>query len=207
MTESYTLISVQIFIQVITCFLSLFRYRRTRASVDVLLSIIVFLSLFIESIGLYFMKIREPSFIYHYIYAILNFSCIIFFYYKLINDRVWIRVIKVSILVFYAFAIVTVFKKEYFMFFFIMGSLNVAITILFYLRELLLSDKILNYKKLLPFWVSVGFLVYYLPSIPFLMFINDMLDRGLFFILNLLIIVMNVFIIYGLICSSKEEKY
>ena len=75
----------------------------------------------------------------------------------------------------------------------------------FYLRQLLLSNEILNYKKLLPFWVSVGFLVFYLPAIPFFTLWEYMKDRDLFFILKILIILMNLFIIYGLLWSKKEE--
>lgn len=89
----------------------------------------------------------------------------------------------------------------------IAGSIATSVFSFFYLRQLLLSNEILNYKRLLSFWVSVGFLVFYLPAIPFFTLWKYMKDRDLFFILKILIILMNLFIIYGLLCSKKEERY
>ena len=68
-----------------------------------------------------------------------------------------------------------------------------------------MSNKILNYKKLLPFWVSVGFLVFFLPSIPFFALLKHMKGRELFYIIGILIILMNLVIITGLIWSRKDE--
>ncbi len=201
------IIVVQVAIQAISLLTSLFFYYKTRLPSVFILSVILLLSLTIECIGLYLMITREPSFIFHFIYVLLNFLTIIYFYWRLINDNLWFKLIKGFSLVFIVFWFYTFFNSNLITYSFILESLIIAVSVLFYLRQILLSDKILNYKKLLPFWVSVGFLVFYLPSIPFLSLLNYMQDRGLFFILNILIILMNVFIIYGLICSNKEEKY
>ncbi|MFT0156446.1 hypothetical protein VBY68_07435 [Tenacibaculum ascidiaceicola] len=70
-----------------------------------------------------------------------------------------------------------------------------------------MSNEILNYKKLLPFWVSVGLLVFHLPAIPFFSFWNYMKNKDLFPILHSLIILMNIIISFGLLWSNKKEEY
>ncbi len=76
-----------------------------------------------------------------------------------------------------------------------------------FLRELLLSNEIVNYKKLLPFWVSVGFLVFHLPAIPFFSFWSYMKNRDLLPILYSLIVLMNIIISFGLLWSSRRVEY
>ena len=76
-----------------------------------------------------------------------------------------------------------------------------------YLRVLLLSNEILNYKKQLPFWVSVGFLVFYLASIPFFSMHKYFENRSIYYVINILVILMNLIISFGLIWSNKEMKY
>ena len=49
----------------------------------------------------------------------------------------------------------------------ILGSLFLIITIIFYLIELLRSEKILVFHRTLHFWVSVGLLLFYSGTIPF----------------------------------------
>ncbi|CAM1360986.1 conserved membrane hypothetical protein [Tenacibaculum litopenaei] len=87
----------------------------------------------------------------------------------------------------------------------IFGSLCIAVYALWYLRELLLSDKILVYKKMISFWVAVAFLIFHLSSVPFFSMVHYMQTRGLFFVLNVLIILMNLLIIFGFVCSKKEK--
>ena len=68
-----------------------------------------------------------------------------------------------------------------------LGCLNTSVFVFLYLRELLMSNKILNYKKHLPFWISIGFLIFYLPAIPFFTMQEYMVGRNLFFIISILI--------------------
>jgi hypothetical protein len=50
---------------------------------------------------------------------------------------------------------------------FIIGKLFVVFSIILYFFELLNSDAILNIKKILIFWISVGLFIFYLPLSPF----------------------------------------
>lgn len=202
------IIEVQILIQFITVIGCLYYYKVNQNSkIVLLLSLISFLSFLVECIGVYCIKTGNPSLIFHYVYLILNFSLIIFLYSKLISDSSWIRFIKFYMVIFYSFGIYTFLNLYLITYLFTIGGIGVAVSIFFYLRQLLLSDKILNYKRLVSFWVSVGFLVFYLPSIPFFSLFKYMQNRGLFFLINILVILMNLFIIFGLVCANKKEKY
>ena len=137
----------------------------------------------------------------------LQFNLIALVYKQLIKDKRWIKMILLLSTLLSVSCVYIYFKYHLFTHIVVFGCLNTSLFSFLYLRELLMSDKIINYKKHLPFWVSVGFLVFYLPSIPFFIRMPFMEGRDLFFLIELLIIVMNLFIIYGLIWSKKEAKY
>ncbi|MEQ3498754.1 hypothetical protein ABMY20_03230 [Tenacibaculum sp. SSH1-16] len=108
---------------------------------------------------------------------------------------------------FIVFWVAAFFDKDYIHYTGIVGSLNVGVMVFLFLRELLLSNEIVNYKKLLPFWVSVGFLVFHLPAIPFFSFWSYMKNRDLLPILYSLIVLMNIIISFGLLWSSRRVEY
>lgn len=172
-----------------------------------LLVIDLWLAVIVEFLGGSF----KPNFIYYHIYILFNFSLIFIMYYNLIKSKtVWINISKVLWGVFVVLWGLIFYDKKMFSVTQIVGSINVGLLVFLYLRELLLSDKIINYLKLLPFWVTIGYGVFYLGSIPFFALITTMHTRGLFYILHILIVVMNVFIAIGIILKltevNKEKK-
>ncbi|WP_158009641.1 hypothetical protein [Tenacibaculum todarodis] len=120
------------------------------------------------------------------------------------KNKKW-RVLFIGLTVsFLLFWISVYFNSKLFHYLIIFEGVIISLYVFLYLKELLLSNKILNYKKLLPFWISVGFSVFYLSSIPFFAFLKYMKGRELFYIVSILIILMNLFIVTGLIWSKKE---
>lgn len=194
-------------LQMLTTIISVYFFLKYKTKFMFFLTLLLMLSVITESIGAYFIVIERDSYIYYYIYSLIQFNVISLMYYGLITRSLWRKIIITFSFSFSAFWVVVFFNSSFFFYLIIFGAFNTSLYILFYLRELLMSDKILNYKKLLSFWVSVGFLVFYLPSIPFFTLWKYMKGRDLFFILKTLIILMNIFITYGLLCSKKEEKY
>ena len=73
------------------------------------------------------------------------------------------------------------------------------------------KDRILNFKKSLPFWISVGLLVYYLGSIPGTLTINaikHLKSENLTFIMSItpfLSLIMYCIFIFGALWSQKKE--
>ena len=90
----------------------------------------------------------------------------------------------------------------------ILGSIFLILSILFYLIELLRSEKIIVFHRLLLFWISVGLLLFYTGTIPFTLKVNEyMLFPGihkLFLIIYILAILMYLTFTFGFIWSKKE---
>ncbi len=202
-----TLTSLNIIFQVLLAIVSLFFLRKDKSSFVIILTVFLSLTAIVESSCFFLMKNQKPTFIFHLVYSLFEYGLIFWMYYLLISDKKWLIFSKFLVAAIFVTWLLVFFKHEFFFLLIILGSLNTAILGILYLRELLLSDKILNYKRILPFWVSVGFLVFYLPSIPFFSLLKYMRDRGLFFIISILIILRSIFIIYGLLCSNKEKEY
>ncbi len=90
----------------------------------------------------------------------------------------------------------------------VIGSIFLILTILFYFIELLRSEKIVAFHRLLLFWISVGLLLYYTGTIPFALKYNGYaLIPGiheLFLIIYVLAIIMYLTFTFGFIWSKKE---
>ena len=167
------------------------------------LTLIVLIAV-VELVGTYFIYTDVDSHYMSYFFVFFQgvFSMLMFKFLLKKN-----KIVYFLFSLFFFFWIYYFKDREAFDIVVIMGSINIAVFSLLHLRELLMSDKIFVYKKILPFWVSSAFLIFYLSSVPFFSMLDFMHTRGLFFVLYILIILMNTFIIYGLLCSKKEEKY
>ncbi len=193
----------QLLAALLSCFFLIFRKTRF-LKVLTLFLVVTFL---VELAGAYYTEIKKPSFfIYHY-YTFFEYIVIYFLYENLIKDKKRLNISKVMLFVFIVIWSLIFYNKTFLFYSIIIGSFNVGILAFLYLRELLLSDKIVNYKELLPFWVSVGFLVFHLPAIPFFSFWSYMKNRNLLPILHFLIVLMNIIISFGLLWSNKKEEY
>jgi hypothetical protein len=150
----------------------------------------------------------KNNFVFFNIYTFFEFNFFALIYYHLIEDKNKIKLIKLLVLIFniiyftsYYFTLIQMYTVS------IEGVFNSALIIIYFI-ELLNSKKILNYKKLLPFWLSVGFLLFYLTSVPFftLLYSNLFDSRVMFPILYYLIIVFHLSLIYGLVACKKTKE-
>jgi len=201
-----SLYSFNILLQTIATILSLLFLIKDKSSFLKLLSILLLITVSIEFIGLYLMKNEKPSIYYYHFLSLIEFPIIFLMYERFIAVKKVLIFPKIILIITFLFWVLTFFKFMFYELTIISGSLSVSILIILYLRELLMSDKILNYRKLLPFWVAVGFLLFYLSSIPFFSLQDYMKDRGLFSVLFVLIIIKCLFIIFGLITCNKRES-
>lgn len=191
--------------QVLSALLVLLIKRDSKTGFLFYLRLILVFTASVELIGFVLRNEGLNPFYIYFVFTGVVFVLITLMYYGVIFFRKKLIILKTLSFFLIAVWIVTFFYPVIFPNLIIFGSFNTSLFSFLYLRQLLLSNEIMNYKKLLPFWVSVGFLIFYLPSIPFFTLLDYMKNRGLFFILHLLIILMNLFIIYGLLCSKKEK--
>lgn len=77
-----------------------------------------------------------------------------------------------------------------------------------YFKELLNSNKITNYKKQLFFWITVGLLIYYLGTLPFitLSFIGILKNKILFTIPAIILVIMHLIFTVSLIWLRKVQR-
>lgn len=198
---------LDLFVQILTAIICLFYYLRHRTKFLFIITLLMSFSAIVEAIGEYTVLTGKSSFFVYQFFSVFQFTLIYKIYTELINGKKLKTLFTILHSLFLLFGLITFFNSSLFFYSIILGAFNTSLFIMFYLRDILMSIKILNYRDLLPFWISVGFLVFFMPSIPFFSLFEDMQNRNLFFILNILVILKNLFIIYGLVCSNKEEKY
>lgn len=142
------------------------------------------------------------------IYTFFEFNFVALIYRSLLKKEISKNVLKsfwISFNLIY-------FSSFYFLFLYkltvIIEALINSIFVILFFSELLKSENILNYKKILPFWLSVGFLIFYLTSIPFFILSYLVVPTYAieeFKILYSLIIFLHVCFSYGLLrCKSKD---
>lgn len=112
--------------------------------------------------------------------TLLEFNFLFLFYKGLSEDKTTKKVIWFNAWTFNSIFIVSTFYYLYNGLFLekynsiasISGGILVAIIFFMFLREFLISNKILNYKRNLTFWITFGLLFYYLASIPVSFFLD-----------------------------------
>ncbi|PQJ75770.1 hypothetical protein BTO13_11290 [Polaribacter gangjinensis] len=142
------------------------------------------------------------------VYTFFEFNLFALIYYQLIKEKIRLVILKVLMITFN-----TVYFLSFYFDFYILytipleGVFNSIIVILFFV-DLLNSDEILNYKKLLSFWISVSFLIFYLTSVPFwsLYYSSIFETRAMFPIIYYLATIFQLIFIYGLLACKKTES-
>ncbi len=142
------------------------------------------------------------------VYTFFEFNLFGLLYFQLIKGKTRLMVLKTLMISFnmvYFFCFYFDFYMQYTIP--LEGVFNSIIVILFFV-ELLNSDEILNYKKLLSFWISVSFLIFYLTSVPFwsLYYSSIFETRSMFPIIYYLATVFQLIFIYGLLACKKTEN-
>lgn len=194
-----------LFSQILTSVLSVLFFKKYKTKFYIFLVIIFCLTSFTEAIGKYMISLDMLNNHLYLCYSFFLFNLIAITYFFILKTTKYIILFS---FIFNVTFFVFILKDISYLNSVIIGAFNTSFYSFFYLKKLLISKEIINYKKHLAFWVSVGFLVFYLPSIPFFLMIKIMENRILFFILHILTILMNLLIIYGLItCNNKKLKY
>ncbi|PQJ68510.1 hypothetical protein [Polaribacter butkevichii] len=146
------------------------------------------------------------------IYTFFEYNLVALIYFKLTKETVshkWIKYLMILFNIIYLFSFIFKRIQDYTV---LLGALIVCLFMVFYLKELLKSDRIISFEKSLPFWITIAFLLYYLTSLPFYTWlyvigIESKKDGiTLFKVQRIIIILTHFCFIAGLIWSSKEEN-
>lgn len=196
----------------------------------------LWITVFVEVVGLYapiayfsnyeyFSFLLDTRFVNNYwwynLYNVLSFSFYILYFNAFLKNRYLKSITHIAVGLFVLFSIlVFIFSQNFFNgyspYIVIVGTLMLFFSIVLFYFELLRSDLLLQLKRFLPFYVSVGILVFTLCITPIEIFIQYFnLEGGnkLFVTLrsNVLfygnVFMYSVFTLGFLICSVKKKLF
>ncbi|WP_146052846.1 hypothetical protein [Aquimarina sp. I32.4] len=186
------------------------KYRNTH-----ILKYIIFLIWYValnEIIGLYIRSKNWDTALPMNIYNVVNFTFILILYRSYLNEKKSKKIALVFCIIYLIAFIINGFYENYYIKFqsipYIIAAFAVIITISLYFREILNSEEVLNAKRNLLFWISVGLLIYFVGNIPFRILRNyyiELTDATIYFLVNFtLTVILNICFIIGFIWSKKK---
>ena len=116
-------------------------------------------------------SIWSANYWFYNIYFMLNYSFYIYFFIKHINNANFVKVMYYIIGLYILVSTLTLFKPEnlfesHSLFIVFVGPILMTVTILFYLYEIVSSNKILQIKKNFVFYIAVSSLLFHLIVTP-----------------------------------------
>ncbi|SRX54953.1 hypothetical protein AEQU1_01973 [Aequorivita sp. CIP111184] len=177
---------------------------------------------FVKNGFLHFLKdtVFEANYWSGNIYSVISYLFYINYFKWYLSNKLSITVINwVSIVFLGASIFEIIFSGSFFVKFIpissIFGTLFVFLSISFYYLELLKSDQILQVQKSLPFYISVGALIFHLCTTPLFLYssyLSNSIDPS-FVILYRRVIFGSNYLLYSiytagfLICLRKKDPY
>ncbi|CAM3382268.1 hypothetical protein AEQU2_01609 [Aequorivita lipolytica] len=171
---------------------------------------------------LYFLKdtVFDSNYWSSNIYSIISYLFYINYFKWYLSSKNSIHILNRVSVVFLAVSILEIlFSKGFFVKFMpisnILGTLLVFLSIAFYYLELLKSDHILQVHKSLPFYVSVGALIFHLCTTPLFLYsayYSNSIDPGFVSLYRQVIfgtnyLLYSIYIAGFLICLRKKDPY
>ena len=153
-------------------------------------------------------------------YLILSFAFYVYYFRSFIRDKTW-RVILKYLNIAYLFVSIGIFLfsnvyfSEYSQFSSVAGTLLLILCIAIFYFELLKSDALLNLKRFLPLYISIGILIFSLCITPidiFSAYLKETVNPFFVTFKNYMYLYVNIFLystyILGfIVCSRKKRSY
>ena len=195
------------FLPYLTLLLCFVFYKNYKSNTYYKYFILYLLVIIIFDLLAQFIFVRENVTLFN-VYTFFEFNLFALIFYQLIKEKTRLIILKTLMITFNMLYFLSFYFDFYILYTIpLEGVFNSIIVILFFI-ELLNSDEILNYKKLLSFWISVSFLIFYLTSVPFwsLYYSSIFETRSMFPIIYYLATVFQLIFIYGLLACKKTEN-
>lgn len=209
--------SFTLYIEIITAIVASFyfyKYKNTYLKYFLFLFWYIILN---ELIGRYIrLNTSLSSSIVYNIYNVVNFIFLLSVYKHFINKQKYKRYIRSFMIIYLiSFILNGIFYENYFLesqtIPYVIGSLFLIISIIFYFIEILKSERILLITRLLLFWISIGLLLFHIGYIPYRVIKKyySIIPTSIGFLLQLfymLILIMNICFIIGFVKSPKLKE-
>lgn len=178
--------------------------------------VFLFCMFFFDVIGVVFFKYGLNNAFYN-LMVLLEFNVLFLFYRDISQNSLTKKIIKIFTVLYNVILFCSsfyygkaIFSTKYNTIAPVFGAVFIGIVLMLYLREFLLSEKVLNYKKNVFFWITTGLLLYYIGTMPLTAIVNFLKTGNVFLTLykiqHLLTIVMHVCFLTGLIWSWKRVR-
>lgn len=148
----------------------------------------------------------------------LEFNCLFFFSREILDSKktkkIILNIIIIFNIIYFSSNLISLdnYLTKYNSLASISGSFLITIVLFLFYKDFLDSNRILNYKKSLSFWIAFGLLFYYLGTIPFTSIINFLsaipreIKSYFIKIQVFLSLFMHSCFIFGILWSRKQVK-
>lgn len=194
------------YIETASLLTALFYFKKYKSKFYIFFILYLFFAIIADVVGGYYSGTN--NYWVFDIYTFFEFGSLFGIYYFLIENKKTRIIMSLISIVFYSILFIGIKysillrNAPVYMPFFIVSF------IFLYLKQLLNSNQITNYKKILPFWLSVALLIFYLGGLPFftLLYIGNLYGRILFSIVFFILLIMHIIFILSLIWSKPIQK-
>lgn len=203
--STYKLNYYILFIEYLTLFVTVFFLKKYKIfSYYKFFTTYILLVVIAETLATLLIHLKHNFYI-HDVFGYLEYVLIALIYYNLSKKKSHKKIIIYSIVSYSILTLFLFYDYDFRLYLIIIESVLIIYLVINYFVYLLNSKDILNYKKQLPFWLSVSFLLFFLSAIPFfsLQYSDLMKNRNLFPILHSLIFIYYGLFIYGLITCRR----
>jgi len=192
-------------------------FRRTLIANQHILLLYIAIFTFIEDFGGYVLTKYQliNNVAYYSILSTIILLLYFYFYYQQIKNAAYKRIILYAAIflgIFFVLNIIFIQKifEKFTSYNFCIGSVIMCVIICMYVIETMKSDLIIDLKKNLLFWVSIGLFFYYLMNIPMMAAFNYLVEANsnklrLIYgnILYVVLYIQYILFIIGAICMRK----
>lgn len=203
------------YVELITAIIgSAYYYKYKNSNLKFFLPFLYFLVL-LEFFGKYCYELFDSNYVVYNVYHFINFIFVLVLFRSFLKrerNKKWISFfVAIYVIAFFGNMFFENYLTQIQSIPFIIGALLVIITIILYYLEILTTDEVLYVSSNLLFWISIGFLLYFVGKIPTRIVKNYWEGisyyRSIYITEYILAIIMNIFFITGFICSNKVKKY
>ncbi len=220
------------FLELLTFLVGIFYYQKNKTKptfylvwflgITIFSEVFSWYAYFVETGFLSFLKNTpfQSNYWWANIYSIISYLFYINYFKWYLSTKKSIKILNLVSIVFLVVSILEIFLSDGFFIKFmpisnILGTLFVFLSIAFYYLELLKSDQILQVQKSLPFYVSVGALIFHLCTTPLFLYsiyYSNSVDPGFVSLYRQIIfgtnyLLYSIYIAGFLICLRTKDPY
>lgn len=153
------------------------------------------------------------------IYSIVAFVMYISLFTSIIKNRKWRKALKLCLLLYVIGCIINllltdIYFKAHSTFTFFAGTIIVIVAIGVYYFQLLKSDELLEIRSSVPFYISIGALVYHMGFVPLVIYSSyfkksspEFVEIYIFILYGINYFLYSLYALGFLICSRKKKSF